>query len=195
MLADPPAFIAGRTFVTTLLRLLWDLCRLRIGPQDLPFSIALARGLVFVSLAIDLLYATLLSPGAAVLPRLVVSALVLVGVPWLLLASRRRLPRYPQTLAALAGSGVLFKLAMLPLALVILDLPVPSTPEQLVPAQVLVGWLTLALLSWRLVVTGHILRHALDLRLASGLLLALAVFAFELVLGQLVLAGSGAAAT
>ena len=180
--------------MSTLLRLLWDLCRLRIGPQDLPYSVGLARALVLSSLSVDLLYAALLGAGEALLPRLLLSTLVLLGAPWLLLAWRSRQPRYVQTLSALAGSGLLFKLAMLPLALAILGQPVPSTPEQLAPAQVLVGWLTLALLSWRLVVTGHVLRHALDLRLGLGVLLALSVFALELLLAQWLLGGSAAAA-
>jgi len=121
---------------------------------------------------------------------MLLSLALLLGVPWLLLAWRGHLRRYVQTLAAFAGTGVLFKLAMLPLAIAIVDLPLPKTPEQLAPAQVLVGWLTLALLSWKLVVNAHILRHALDLRFGLGLLLALAVFALELLLAQLLLTGN-----
>src|SRR5690606_21347031 len=138
------------------LRQLLDLLRLRIGPQDLPFSIPLARALVVLSLAFDLATGALLGAGASLVPRLLLSAALLLGVPWLLLAWRNRGNRYVQTLSALAGTGVLFKLAMLPLALLILDLPMPETPEQLQPAQVLVGWATLALLSWRIVVNAHI---------------------------------------
>lgn len=178
--------------MTALLRLLLELCRLRIGPQDLPWSLPLARALVVLSLALDLLYAAVLDAERVVALRLLLSLALLLGVPWLLLAWRGFPQRYLQTLAAIAGTGVLFKLAMLPLALAIVDLPLPTTPEQLVPAQVLVGWLTLALLSWKLVVNAHILRHALDLRFGFGLLIALAVFALELVLAQALVAGSGA---
>lgn len=174
--------------MTALLGLLWNLLRLRIGPQDLPFSVSLARALVVLSLAFDLATATLLGAGAAVVPRLLLSALLLLGVPWLLLNWRQRGNRYVQTLAALAGTGVLFKLAMLPLALAIADQPLPQTPEDLAPAQVLVGWATLALLSWRIVVNAHIYRHALDLRFGWSVLLVLGVLVLELVLAQLFVA-------
>lgn len=170
--------------MSALLRLLLDLCRLRIGPQDLPHSLSIARALVVLSLAIDLLYAALLEVGQLALPRLLLTLALLLGVPWLLLRWRGLGARYLQTLTALAGSGVLFKLALLPLAMAIADLPLPQTPEQLAPAQVLVGWLTLALLSWKLVVNAHIFRHALDLRFGFGLLVALSVFVLELVLAQ-----------
>jgi hypothetical protein len=170
--------------MTALLRLLLDLLRLRIGPQDLPWSVPLARALVVLSLAFDLATTVLLGAGSAALPRLLLSALLLLGVPWLLLAWRGRGGRYVQTLTALAGTGLLFKLAMLPLALAIADLPLPQTPEQLAPAQVLVGWATLALLSWRIVVNAHIYRHALDLRFGWSVLLVLGVLVVELLLAQ-----------
>lgn len=173
-----------------LLRLLFELCRLRIGPQHLPYAPALTRALVVLSLALDLLYAGLLDGGGAAIPRLLLSLAVLLGLPWLLLGWRGGRGRYAQTLAALAGTGVLFKLAMLPLALAIADLPLPQKPEDLAPAQVLVGWLTLALLSWKLVINAHIYRHALELRFGMGLVIALAAFALELTLAQLLLAGS-----
>lgn len=174
--------------MTALLRLLFGLLRLRIGPQDLPFSVPLARALVVLSLAMDLATTTLLGAGQAVLPRLLLSVLLLLGVPWLLLNWRQRGNRYVQTLAALAGTGVLFKLVMLPLALAIADQPLPQTPEDLAPAQVLVGWLTLALLSWRLVVNAHIYRHALDLRFGWSVLLVLGVLVLELMLAQVFVA-------
>ena len=177
--------------MSALFRLLLDLVRLRIGPQDLPFSLPLARALVVLSLALDLATSLLLGASALVVPRLLLSAALLLGVPWLLLGWRGHRNRYLQTLTALAGVGVLFKLAMLPLALAIADLPVPQTPEQLAPAQVVVGWLTLALLSWRMVVNAHVFRHALDLRFGMALLLVLAVFALELVLSQALLAARG----
>lgn len=170
--------------MTALLRLLFDLLRLRIGPQDLPYSMPLARALVVLSLAFDLATAVLLGAAEAALPRLVLSALLLLGVPWLLLSWRGHANRYVQTLAALAGTGVLFKLAMLPLALAIAGQPLPQTPEDLAPAQVLVGWATLALLSWRVVVCAHIYRHALDLRFAWAVLVVLGVLVLELVLVQ-----------
>lgn len=170
--------------MSALFRLLFNLLRLRIGPQDLPWSVPLARALVVASLVFDLATTAVLGAGSAALPRLLLSALLLLGVPWLLLSWRGQGNRYVQTLIALAGTGLLFKLAMLPMALAIVDLPLPETPDQLAPAQVLVGWATLALLSWRMVVTAHIYRHSLDLRFGWALLLVLGLLVLELILAQ-----------
>jgi len=164
--------------VIPLLRLLVDLCLLRRGPEDLPYSPALTRLLVAALVAVELAYAVLLGIEQP-LPRVLLSLTLLVGVPWLLLSLRSRLPRYAQTVAALAGSGALFALLFLPLALIASGMPEPVADARPEPRQILLGWITLLLLGWKLMINAHIYGRALDWPRLPAMLVALAIFMFE----------------
>jgi hypothetical protein len=161
-----------------LLRLLVDICLLRRGPQDIPCSPELARGLVLGFAALKIGTALMLDIPEPFL-RTLLSLALLLALPWVLLAIRGHRPRYLQTLTAFAGTGLLFSLLFLPFFLLAASTPpmqAGATPE---PAQLALGWLSLALLGWKLVINGHILRHALDWPNIPALLLALALFLIE----------------
>lgn len=167
----------------SLLSLLVGLCLLRVGPQDLPYSPRLSYLLVALAALLGAGYAAAVGiDGSA--PRLLLSLLFLLLLPWLLLGWRQRRPRYPQTLAALAGSDALFTTLFLPVALLAQSAGPVAPQAELAPAQVALGWLVLALFGWKLLVNGHILRHALDLPQAIGVMLALGWFAIEFGLDQ-----------
>lgn len=173
-----------------LLPLLVDLCLLRRGPQDLPYSPRLTRSLVLLGLGCDLLYVALLEVQGA-LPRVVFGLALTLALPWWLLGWRQRRERYAQTLAALAGSGVLFTLLFLPLALWAQQHVPAEGVETLTREQLAAGWLVLGLLGWKLAVNGHILRHALDLPRTAGLALALGWFLVEFNLDRLLFGAAG----
>jgi len=165
--------------MNTLVRLLMAICLLRRGPSDLPYSIALTRGLVVISVLVDLFYVTAIQIEQA-LPRILFSLVLLIAVPWLLLAGRGLRARYVQTLGALAGTGALFTLFFLPVALWAQQHMAGVAPgDELSGPQMAAGWLVLGLLGWRLAVNAHILRLALDAPRAAGILLALAWFLLE----------------
>jgi hypothetical protein len=166
-----------------LARQVADLCLLRGGPQELPWSPALTRNLVLLLAAVELLQAALLGL-ADPLPRVLVGLGVLLGAPWLVLVLRGRLNRFMQTLAALAATGLVFTVAFMPLALLVRDLPGgdPTSPPS--GGQLLVGWAALLLLGWKLMINAHIYRHALDWPRVSATLLVLALFLIELGLYQ-----------
>jgi hypothetical protein len=52
----------------------------------------------------------------------------------------------------------------------------------------LFGWLSLALLAWKLVVQGSIFRHALEIPLRQGVMLAVALMLVELAASVLLVA-------
>lgn len=166
--------------MNSLLRLLWRICLLRAGPQDLPYSPALTRGLVVLGVGADLIFVSLVDASPHDAARMVLSLALLLGLPWLLLASRGLLPRYAQTLAAFAGTGMIFTLVFLPLALFAVDLPRPDSGVAPTREQLLVGWLSLGLFGWKLALNGHLWKHALDWPRAGGLLLALGLFLLEI---------------
>jgi hypothetical protein len=144
-----------------LLRAWLDMCWLRATPQQVPASpwllgLALAfYGLVGIVVAL---------PGAGWSKALLLTVLdlaVLVGLTALVLRVTDKRPRFNQTLSALAGSGALLGLLVLPLVLAVSD-PVPAWA----------GLLWLLVLFWSLAVRGHILRHALEIPFGMGLLLS-----------------------
>jgi hypothetical protein len=166
--------------MNALLSRLIAICRLRLGPQDMPYAPATAKALVVTVLMLEVVLSQLLDvPDGLLLPRTVLSAVMLVGAPWLLLHLRARSGRLVQTLIALAGTSLLFTLALVPLLLLTAASSVdPAAPAPLVSAAVLL------LVVWKLMVNGHILRFALDWPPLAAALLALGLFLVELGLDQ-----------
>jgi len=151
-----------------LIQFFIELCLLRRAPQDLPASATLLKFLVLVYLGVGVLVgaATGQGLGDALAQTLVDTALLLgllyAGLRWL-----ARLPRFTQSASALLGSGAVLNL----LVLAPLGMASGGDDSELTGFAAL---LFLALLAWSLVVTGHILRHTLDLPLVQGALIAIA---------------------
>ena len=162
-----------------LIRFFAELCLLRRAPQDLPASTTLLGAVLAadllvgaaVGLAVDLPTATALAEG-------VVDVVFTLGVLYLALRLLDRLPRFLQPATALLGAGALIGLvAFVPLSL----LPSGQPSQQ----SALAGLLFLALIVWSILVTGHILRHSLDLRLSQGVVVAIVynLLAYHLISG------------
>lgn len=167
--------------LNALLALLRDLLLMRRGPQDLPYSPPLLAGLCVVAVLVDHALAAALVDGGAPTLRVLFSLAVLVGLPALALGMANLQARWVQTATALVATGIVFSLVALPVVAGVGRLP--EDPSQLTPAQVIFGWLSIALLAWQVAVKGSIFRHALGVPLRAGVLLAIAFFAIELVLG------------
>jgi hypothetical protein len=145
-----------------------ELCLLRRAPQDLPASPTLLKALVLVYLAVGVLVGTATGEGAGVaLLQTLVDAALLLGLLYAGLRWLGRLPRLLQAGSALLGSSALLSL----LVLVPLGMASGGEDSELTGVAAL---LFLALLAWSIVVTGHILRHTLDLALVQGALIAVA---------------------
>ncbi len=157
---------------------------LRAGPQDLPAG----RSLIPVSLSLYLLVDL-----AQAMPRFdlarqimiaVLDALLLAAFVQLLLRSTRRSARFRQTLGALYGAGAFLGLFGIPLAwrLEAVDPVAGSLP-------VGVTLLLFVYLGWNLVVMAHVLRHALDRGLGTGLAISLLYFLLTQMIMGAVFAG------
>ena len=174
-----------------LLRLILDLCLLRRGPQDLPHARALTQGLVLLGVGVDLVLVRWIDAGDDGMARIAFSLALLLVLPWIGLSMRGRPERYLQTLAAFAGTGIVFTLAFLPIALKAVDMPPPVADQAPTREQLIIGWTTLALVGWKLAINGHIWRHALDWPRAGGLLLAAGLFIIEIGLMRALFGGAG----
>lgn len=149
-----------------LLLRFFDICLLRLAPQDMPCS-SFLLGLSAIMYAALAFCAALLS--LPVLPALMLAALdvaLVAGLLWILLWIRDLLNRLPQTLIALYGSGTVMQLIAIPA--VVWQATAAAAPVQDVAAILLWLWLL-----WHLLIIGHVLRHAIDTILPLGMLLAL----------------------
>jgi hypothetical protein len=150
-----------------LFNLFLDICLLRKGPQDVPSSAALLQ----LSLSIYIIagLVLLLALESQVGPALFLVLLdlgLLTGLTYGLLNMLGRGSRFGQTLTALAGTGALLQLIAWPL------LGWLNQTDVQQGTATLPSLLYLALLGWNIVITGHILRHALSTTLAFGVLYA-----------------------
>lgn len=139
-----------------LLKCFWDICLLRLPPQELPASghlLGVAASMYV--LAGFLVAASLLPVGTALIAALADFAL-LAGLLRIVLWVRALNGRYVQSLTALAGAGALISLVALPLTI---------WQQQLHTGQdefTLPSLLLLFVLAWNLTVAAHVLRHALS---------------------------------
>lgn len=142
-----------------LLRPFLQLCLLNLAPQDLPASRTLLGLTGFAYLLVSMAMGWPdYGLGLAVL-QAVVDLAILLLFTWGVLSFRRHTERFLQTASALAGTGVVLGILLLPLRYSIYRAELLHQD-----APVLASLSYLVVLVWLFVVFGNILRHALDLR-------------------------------
>jgi hypothetical protein len=149
--------------------------RLRSGPQNLPASWPLAIILVSAYLVQNLITGQQLedeNAAAKSLLAICLQVIVLTG----LLYWRRHLERFPQTLSALAGVGIVFNLITWGL----LTQSNPATNQPLLA----MTWF--AVFIWSLFVDAHIYRNSLSVPLSMGMLITVLTLAASYVLIEMI---------
>jgi hypothetical protein len=169
--------------------LVCDLCQLKRGPEEMPYSTTLLGALVAASVLLDVAAAFLLGDASSVLPRSLVSTTLVLALCWIALATRHLANRYMQTAGSLIACSIAFSLLILPFAW--LAGPPPPEHASLTPLQTLLGWAMLAIVVWNLAVNAHILRRALDAPYAFGVVLALTWAVADWALGRALFDASG----
>jgi hypothetical protein len=166
--------------VAALLREVLEVCLLRRGPQDLPFSPPAVAGFTAALIGLQLAFAAYYDSGPmAMLARALVTLLILFGATQGLLRFRGMENRAIQTLLALAGTSLLFALVMMPLALVMRPYLGDKDPP---------GYLMLFALAavftffWKLRVEAAIWRQSLEIPVSAAYLLTLALLLGEALL-------------
>lgn len=158
------------------LRMILDIALLQRGPQVLPASTSLTVGALASYAGAGLLVHQLIVPAMNPVGPVLFDLSLLVGFVLALLYGRGLLGRGLQTLAALGGTGTLLTLCTLP----VVPLLDPGTAGPVEASAGVIFWL--ALMVWSLLVTAHILRHALAIALPAGILLAMAYMMVSLFL-------------
>ncbi len=175
-----------------LLLIVLDLCRLRRGPQDLPYAPTLLALLVVLGIGLDLGVGALSGEGgmaAGAVPRVLVGTAFSLLLLYGLLRVRHFHNRFVQTALALLLTGIVFTLVLMPILL--LSGPPPASATGMSPLQVLTGWAMLGLVVWKLAVDAHILRHALELPFPAAFLLAFLWAVADYLVGRSLSGGGG----
>lgn len=100
----------------------------------------------------------------------VLNILVIISFSYFLLVVLKLKERFVQTISALLGTGIFFNLLSWPLVGLI------AINESSRTYDALVAILALSMISWELLVTAHIYRHAFNLRMYSAIILSLGLF-------------------
>ena len=136
------------------IKLFWEICLLRKGPEDVPVATALFWGLFVIGFAVDLFMAVNFVKFSSAIMLVSANTLVLFGVVILLLYIFRYQNRIIQTLTTLVGTGLIFSSIRIPLMLIFKIIPENAG---------IFGLIEIAVLIWSLVVVAHILRRSLSI--------------------------------
>jgi hypothetical protein len=134
-----------------IIKLLFDICLFKKGPQDLPPSVWLLRGLVAVDVCVSFLMLSIRTDWLNSLLQAIVGALLVVGFSWLMLYLARKWGRFVQTTIAFLGTDALISFFAL-----------PGMASMTIGTGALLAFIiTIGLMIWHWAVTGHIIRNAL----------------------------------
>ncbi|GAB4393800.1 MAG: hypothetical protein Tsb005_13630 [Gammaproteobacteria bacterium] len=163
-----------------IIRLFWQVCLLRLGPQDLPYSTTLFSLIILGYVGVNLAQGTFYQP----LTSAIWQTCILLSVDLLFLAVvlylRTKIARYIQTACAILGVNTLINVLILPVALIHVTFIAQINNElALFALGMLFLILVLGINIWLIVINSHIFRHALDVPFAGGLFVALALMASD----------------
>lgn len=146
-----------------LLKLFWNICLFRQGPEDIPASTFLLRLIIVFYLIANGIILLLQSEGQTLLVQLPVQLILVMTFFWGLLYFYHKRERYPQTICAVLGCDIIISLCALPPLVWII-----TTHSQGLPNFILLG-----IMAWQLAVMGHILQRAISQPFYFGVGLAL----------------------
>lgn len=136
----------------TYLKLLFNICLFKKGPQDIPYSALLFRLSIIGFAIFNYLLMQLSVDGLQALLQLGVELVIVIGFSGLVLSMSHKLSRFLQTACALIGTDALLSFFAMPvLATISLD-----------NNNVLAFFVMLGLIVWNWLVTTHIIRHAIN---------------------------------
>ncbi len=145
-----------------IIKLCFDICLFKKGPQHLPASLGLLQTLIVIDVVVSFLMVSISKDWFVSLLQAAVSALLMVVLSWLMLYLGQKRTRFYQTAAALLGADTMISFFALP------GIASMMTGR----GAALAFMVTIALMVWHWAVTGHIIRNALGQTLAFSLGLA-----------------------
>ncbi len=165
--------------MTAFLRLFWNICLLRDGPEAVPTQTWFLSTLIAAELAISVIVFRVVWPEVSSwlgFNWALIGLAVTASIAWFALYLRDQEARFPATLGAVLGTKVLIG--------AVGSLILATTSGAVEQG---VGWV---LTLWGVVVVGFILHRALATRLWTGILLSLVIVAIGYVVAAGVLGGA-----
>ena len=164
-----------------LIRLFWDICRLKAGPQKLPGGHYLLGTTVFAGIIVDSFASSILMPKLSYIQIItIVSAynIVLLSVIYLLLKLIGYKERGIQTMTAIAGSGLFISLVLLPGLITVNGM-----------AEEVRSFALFILIDniWRIAVNANIFRHALSISLLMAMIVSVSYLLFGVLVADFLL--------
>jgi hypothetical protein len=145
-----------------IIKLLFDICLFKKGPQHLPYSPSLLYSMIGTYAVVNFLTIHISVGRLSTLLVVTVCTLIVVGFSWVMLYFGHRLARFNQTTCALLGTDALLSF-----------FAVPGISSMVTGGMTLLAFsVMIVLMIWHWVITGHIIRNALDQTLMFGLGLA-----------------------
>ena len=145
-----------------IIKLLFDICLFKKGPQDLPHSLWLLKLLLVAYVGVRVLMLSMRFDWLNVISQVFVDVFLVAGFFLIILYLARKLGRFYQVISAVLGTDALISF---------LALPGMATMET-GHGGLLVFFIVLGLIGWHWAVTGHIISNALEKTLSFSLGLA-----------------------
>jgi hypothetical protein len=145
-----------------ILKLLFDICLFKKGPQDLPYSVWLLRLLLAFYVSIRVLMLSIHFDWLNIIFQIIVEIVLVAGFIWIMLYVARKLGRFYQVVSAVLGTDAVISFFALP------GIATMETGQ----GGLLVFLIMLGLIGWHWAVTGHIISNALEKTLTFSLGLA-----------------------
>jgi hypothetical protein len=164
-----------------LFKVFWAICRLKAGPQDLPDRRYLLVSTVIAGIIIDSFATSIFIPKLSdfeIVKTVAIYNMSLLVAIYVLLKLIGYAERGVQTVTAIAGSGLLISLVLLP------GLLVMNSAEEQVKSFALFILIDNV---WRLAVNAHIFRHALSVSLLMAMILSVSYLLFGVLVADILL--------
>jgi hypothetical protein len=145
-----------------IIKLVFDICLFKKGPQDLPNSVWLLRILLVAYVSIRALMLSIHFGWLTVLLQIGAEIFLVLGFVWIMLYLARKMGRFYHVISAVLGTDALISFFALP------GIASMETGQ----GGLLVFLVMLGLIGWHWAVTGHIIRNALEKSLSFSLGLA-----------------------
>jgi hypothetical protein len=153
---------------------------LRAAPEDLPYSLRLMNRIIFLYLVSGLVVQSGLVEPSLSIGRMILSLAITLFFTYVVLSSLELKARFVQTMSALVGIGIIFNLLAWPL---LKQMGEQASAE---PLTGIISLFVLLLMGWELLVTAHIYRHALNVKMGRAIILSLGLFFISITLSQMI---------
>lgn len=155
-----------------ILKLFFDICLLKKGPQDIPSFNSLFRLLIIIHMSVSYLVLRFNMDSTDAAWQVFTEVILILGLAWPVLFLAKKPARFQQTASALLGTGAIISF-----------IAIPAMATLISQGTGLAFFTVILLMIWHWAITGHIFSQALNQPLSFGLGIA---FIYILVSYQII---------